>query len=276
MAMERRNAVTDYYYRKQRINGRVVSTYVGSGEEGRNRLQQENEAAALRKEEKAKQTHETEKLIAEIDQLCADVDHVFDAALFQAGYRRHNRGEWRKQRTPMNNPLMPPNQTILPAHSPNGPELSLAACDERAIVDVYGRRQEDLIATRMCAGDPEAFSQDREHIQNMQEALLAEGRSPTEVLLVRRVILCYMALHYFECLYFQAMKEHHSPKEEALSLIRMHQANDRYLGSLRSLEHVRKLKSPTAFTGVVAKLLSLSSQLPEPATTTETPPCETS
>lgn len=70
-----------YYYRKRKVAGRVVSEYVGTGLHAARVVAQE---AAARE--------------AELDAFYDLTDALVGAALLNAGYHRHHRGEWRKQR----------------------------------------------------------------------------------------------------------------------------------------------------------------------------------
>lgn len=101
MAWERRGGVGRYYTRSRRLNGRVVREYLGSGPvaelaaaldavEREQREAEEDEARQARRQ--------AEALDAEIGQLCGAVEALAHAALQAAGFRRHHRGEWRKQR----------------------------------------------------------------------------------------------------------------------------------------------------------------------------------
>jgi hypothetical protein len=90
-----------FYYRVRKVNGRVVREYVGRGPiaelaaelDAIGRQQREAERAA-RVAERA----ELEALDAPLDELNDLADLLADAALLAAGYRRHNRGEWRRRR----------------------------------------------------------------------------------------------------------------------------------------------------------------------------------
>lgn len=90
-----------YYYRAERINGRVVKRYVGRGPIA--------EAAAA--EDAAKRGARTTRRLAEVDDRrkieevvagMRDLDKgagsLLRAALLCAGYHQHHRGKWRKRR----------------------------------------------------------------------------------------------------------------------------------------------------------------------------------
>jgi len=83
------------------VNGRVVREYVGGGALGElvalmdaeERQRREEEAAAWRKERE-----HLEELAGLVDELCEAVETVARATLLTAGFRQHNRGEWRRRR----------------------------------------------------------------------------------------------------------------------------------------------------------------------------------
>ncbi len=101
MAWERRTRGSRYYTRSVRVGGRVHRDYVGSGLLG-----------ALAAREDATRRHEREAqraaLVAEhhrlgiLDAPLLELDTLADAltagALLLAGYRQHDRGDWRRQR----------------------------------------------------------------------------------------------------------------------------------------------------------------------------------
>lgn len=89
-----------YYYRKQRIDGRVVSEYVGGGVVG--------EVAALQDEcdrlERAKQRQADRRAREEMRMLDRQADEVAEliqalthGVLLVTGHHTH-RGQWRKRR----------------------------------------------------------------------------------------------------------------------------------------------------------------------------------
>jgi len=90
-----------YYTRSRRENGRVVRDYIGGGKIGElsaqfealKREEREAERAIARTERE--EIDELDSPLAELDELA---DLVMKAALLAAGYRQHNRGNWRKRR----------------------------------------------------------------------------------------------------------------------------------------------------------------------------------
>ena len=101
MSWETRNGKGRYYVRTWREGGRIVREYIGAGaygecvaaDDARARAERVDEAAAARAE--VEQLSELDKLVAASAQ-AARV--VASQALIAAGYRRHQRGEWRKTR----------------------------------------------------------------------------------------------------------------------------------------------------------------------------------
>jgi len=100
MGWETRGSGT-YYYRKRKVNGRVVNEYIGTGitarfvvaEEAEARRERAATAAKDREEQATMAAHETD-----LDAFCDLTDALVSAALLDAGYHRHHRGEWRKRR----------------------------------------------------------------------------------------------------------------------------------------------------------------------------------
>lgn len=100
MGWETRGAGT-YYYRKRKLDGRVVSEYVGSGPHAarvaaRAAVAQRKRAAAVATERAERDQMAARE--AALDAFCALTNGLVSVTLLDAGYRRHHRGEWRKQR----------------------------------------------------------------------------------------------------------------------------------------------------------------------------------
>jgi hypothetical protein len=90
-----------YYTRSRRVNGRVVREHVGGGFLGFFAAQLDAAEREKRLSERTAARAEREELAA-LDAPLHDLDEVADLfvreALLAAGYRQHNRGEWRKRR----------------------------------------------------------------------------------------------------------------------------------------------------------------------------------
>ncbi len=96
-----------YYYRSERLAGWPVRRYVGTGPAAElaaaaddlRRLQRAARARELEAERDRRREAE-DPLLA----LCKLTDTLTRAALVAAGYRQHDRGEWRRPREPNPNP----------------------------------------------------------------------------------------------------------------------------------------------------------------------------
>jgi hypothetical protein len=100
MALVRRGGGI-YYYRSFRRDGRVTSQYHGSGQAARALAMLDAERRAVEDTERRAARAERDRLAA-VDRVVVELDEAVDsimrAALSAAGYRRHNRGEWRRSR----------------------------------------------------------------------------------------------------------------------------------------------------------------------------------
>src|SRR5215213_11227721 len=100
---ERRERGGTYYTRSRREGDRVVREYVGGGVLGEIAALQDEYERRTREEEAALEKEERqrlEELVAPVDELCVAAEVLARAALVAVGYRRHNRGEWRKRHEP--------------------------------------------------------------------------------------------------------------------------------------------------------------------------------
>jgi hypothetical protein len=101
MGWEKRERGTRYYTRSRRVGDRVLKEYVGAGPIAE-LVALQDEAERRRREEEARawkrEREDLEGLDAEAGELCELAEFLTRAALLAAGYRQHNRGEWRKPR----------------------------------------------------------------------------------------------------------------------------------------------------------------------------------
>jgi hypothetical protein len=101
MSWEQRGGSGRYYTRSRSEGGRIVREYVGSGpiaeftalRDEAERRRREEEARAWREERE-----DLERLDGMAGEMCELAELLARAALVSAGYRQHNRGEWRKPR----------------------------------------------------------------------------------------------------------------------------------------------------------------------------------
>jgi hypothetical protein len=90
----------EYYYKSERVGGRVRSTYFGSGELATAVAALEAEAREGREAERRERRAARDQADAEERAVSAwfdGIQAVTDAALRAAGYHKH-RGQWRRHR----------------------------------------------------------------------------------------------------------------------------------------------------------------------------------
>lgn len=90
-----------YYYRNKRIDGKVVTEYLGSGYSAQlfDQLNQHAQAEAERKHQAWRAIQdEQQRLDQMIDAYGRLADAYVTALLLVNGYRQHKRSEWRKRR----------------------------------------------------------------------------------------------------------------------------------------------------------------------------------
>ena len=101
MGWEQRERGTRYYTRSKRVNGRVTKEYIGSGPIAE-LMALRDEAERRHREEEARAWKEESEGFERLDRTAGDLFELAElltrAALVAAGYRQHNRGEWRKPR----------------------------------------------------------------------------------------------------------------------------------------------------------------------------------
>ena len=100
MAWEKRGG-RRYYYRSVRRGGRVFKEYVGTGPLAEATAQRDEEDRRKREEEAQawkEEARRMEELVTPIEELCDAAEALARAAFVAAGYRQHNRGEWRMRR----------------------------------------------------------------------------------------------------------------------------------------------------------------------------------
>ena len=101
MGWERRERGGLYYTRSRRVDGRVVREYVGRGLVGElvarldaaeRKRRSARRAASRRRDDALDDADAATRALCEVSELLAR------ASLLLAGYRRHDRGAWRRRR----------------------------------------------------------------------------------------------------------------------------------------------------------------------------------
>lgn len=101
MAWETRNGRGRYYTRSRKVEGEVAREYVGCGRKGELAAQADEWARAERQAVAAllaRQEQDWRAADAGLEQLGRLSDVLSHAALYAAGFRRQNRGKWRRRR----------------------------------------------------------------------------------------------------------------------------------------------------------------------------------
>lgn len=90
-----------YYYQSERVNGRPVRRYVGTGKVAQLAAQLD-ELGRLDQERNRTEARAVRAKVEALDETLSQFDDLADllarAALLAAGYHQHKRGEWRKRR----------------------------------------------------------------------------------------------------------------------------------------------------------------------------------
>ena len=125
------------------------------------------------------------------------------------------------------------------------------------------RLEDSLADSAECSllariGRSEAQRIVRCEIATMREALLKEGDSALEVLLVRQVCLCYLTVQAFQAQYVDDQENRLGLKAHALMLKRLDQANWRYMQAMKTLAQVRRLRKLTVQVNIGEKQVNIA------------------
>lgn len=124
----------------------------------------------------------------------------------------------------------------------SSPELVVRASD-------IGRKAQHMLIGTAAARDPLTEYALSGRLDMLREELAGENPTALEVLLVERVVACWMLVELFEVLMAAQLSrdnKHHVPLSYLKHMIKWQEsANRRYLASIRELARVRKLQSTT-------------------------------
>ena len=91
----------------------------------------------------------------------------------------------------------------------------------------------------------------------MTRELAGHAPTPLEALLVDRIVVCWMHLHYAETIYVQNMQDY-SLTQAAFHQHRITTAHNRYLSAIRALAQVRRLQVPTVQVNIAREQLNVA------------------
>ena len=252
----------------------MVREYVGGGVPGE--LAARADALDRRRREQNAEAWRAEReLIEGLDETLAWLHEATDAlagaVLAANGYRRHNRGEWRKRRVKdRDEATVGAGQT--PKQDP-AEELSLQeglarfaeiatrveAGEESALPDLRhalanapgfagelialaGTVEKRLIAAT-AVNDPLMRELFAVAARDLREELGGTHPTPLERLLAERIAACWLQLQHAEALHARGSKDS-DPKRGDYHQRRLDRAHRRYLSAIRTLAQVRRLLKP--------------------------------
>lgn len=248
-----------YYVKSYRVGRRVTTQYIGSGPVAALAAHFDQEAQAERAERRALKRQIAE-LTSDAPALRVFFGYVRDqvrAALEQAGYHQHKRGEWRKRmgRKQQSTAIIGPQPfadwaeaTIAAMDCANPPQAVLADYHKLLRLQPLQARQNGdlaLIVRREIRNksfdDPRIVEAVAHQAGELQKVLGAEGATPLEKLLIDQVLLCWEDYHTHELRYTHRLKEGLTldTMEQYERILRSKQ--DRYHRAIESLARVRRL-----------------------------------
>lgn len=233
-----------YYYKKRRINGRVVSEYVGTGELAGlvaklNEIDQQRRLLeqAQRREELAELT----RLDSQVDDFCATVKEIVKAVLLATGHHQHKR-QWRKRKMTkfdgpgaelanaldrvQNNKATPADKKVMKHYidtTPNGWELA---------GDLYGNAVTSTLET-MSGGKSSGWLLEvsvKKRLEDLKTGMGYDTGSPIERILIEQIALCWLRVYWLENVFSQNIRtmsltmEWHYEKRLTLSQRRFNRA----------------------------------------------------
>ena len=227
-----------YYYRRRKTEDGLLREYVGRGPlaefiadldilERAERFAQQRQEMGVRRQWQAadlafRTAHEM-------------LNAVTSTHLRSLGYRRHNRGPWRRNRQLMEEVRMETGPTeSAAADAKVNPELAL---------DMLGRAE--IAWVQMMAGGDEAlFASLLEELAQSRQGLHEDGDTALVSMLVRRVALCELQVAFADLTYARRADDITLAQAKFL-LSRQRTMQQRLLQSTRALAQLRKLVAPS-------------------------------
>jgi|SoiMethySBSTD1v2_1073268.scaffolds.fasta_scaffold1371116_1 hypothetical protein len=112
---------------------------------------------------------------------------------------------------------------------------------------------------KRASGEKALFTQElfRRQCQALTRDLMGPDPTPLETLLVDRIVLTWLHLHYVENIYVQSMHEL-SITQATFHQRRLSLAQSRYLAAIRTLAQVRRLQVPTVQMNIAEQQLNVA------------------
>jgi hypothetical protein len=265
-----------YVYESFRDGGRVCRRYVGAGDTVALALKLEQLKRRLKERADSKNEAEREEQRQEVEipvaLLDAQTSEILEALLLAAGYHRPQRGPWRKRRQkPMSNAIEKARQSQFKALTERAENGDLEAAREFwSQVDGNAQTRAELVKqtgdmasmalshlmAKITQGNHLMLGGIRRQLDAMRSDLGGANPSPLELLLIDRVCVCWLQLHFFEVQVTLA------PETDSLEQLTFRQkqadgANRRYLSSIKALAQVRKLQLPTLQINMAEKQVNI-------------------
>jgi hypothetical protein len=245
------------------VAGRVIREYFGTGEVAE-LIARRDALDRRRREEEAWLWREERERFDVLDAGAGELDDLAEllarASFLAAGYRQHERGEWRNRVSEIDQQGGMSSQErresvaelrALVERAQGGDEEALSEIDTvikrvPALARAFGNLNvmvEEGFIERTAADSPFRQKAVKATLEGMRQDLAGPNPSPLKKLGAEWVASCWLQLHYAELFYDQELPklsldqdDHHQKR-----LDRLHK---RYLSAMRSLAQVRKLLKP--------------------------------
>lgn len=258
MAWEERNG-RRYYYRKRRVDGQVVSEYIGQGHlvELFARCDElERHTKTIARRDRINFHQEFRRIDQSIEKYRRLVRNIVAAALIGAGYHEH-RGQWRMART-MSKKVTKPHPAMAEVaeyyrlygeakgDSKVLPQLKAFANEHPGVFDkatLLGVTTLASVLTTMKISDVASITISGE-VDAVRRNLGYGKATQLEKLLIEDVVICWLRMQLMEQVYSQnvAPDQYDIAKVDHLER-RLSATRRRYLRSVESLARVRGLLS---------------------------------
>lgn len=250
-------AGNQYYYRKVRAGGRVISQYVGTGELA-GLVAQLNEIDQQRRkfERDVRQAEQADiaALDSQVDEFCAVVGQIVKAVLLATGHHQHKR-QWRKRRMAKEE-WSEELSAALGRVQKDKPTKTDKALITKFIQEtpggwmVYGDLYRNAIAStiKMMTGNKSSgwllgVSLEK-RLDNLKADFGYNTGSPIERLLIEQICLCWLKLYWLENIFSQNYDKI-SLANTLLYEKRLTLSQHRFNRAIETLAKVRRLASRT-------------------------------